>query len=147
MKKKRFILILLSSFFLSYCVNNEKPKKDYNLILKEAIGHRNVNTVYILTSSHCMGCNKIFANYVENLKKEDDYLIIVNADKTRLDLSPFQDLDNVIYNFHRQDTFFNSSKIIYMKNRKIERIVPINVETVRFLGKPDFLNEFSYKLK
>ena len=129
------------------CNHSGSEYRKYNRMLGEIIGDKPVKEVYVLTANHCYGCNVMFARWLEDKVRDSASLIIINAELSHLDLSAFLHQPGVYFRFHPEDTFFQSTKIIYWKDNHMEHITPINVRTVRLLNKPDWMRQSGYELE
>jgi hypothetical protein len=86
------------------------------------------NKIYVLTEQGCLPCNTKFTKFVANKINEDSTLIIVNASGVYVDISEFLDKKENIF-FTKQssnDSLFNTSKILFLKNNQLDTIIYIN---------------------
>ncbi len=139
MTKKVFIFIwFISAVFLFDCRNNNlndsSPYRHYeHLLTKELSLSDSVKVIYVLSDTQCYACNIKFAKLIEQAGNDASALLIINVPQTFVDIGPFRRFDNVVFNFHKEDTFFNRSKIIYRNKCHIRHIIPVEARTIRHI--------------
>ncbi|HLP14177.1 MAG TPA: hypothetical protein VK177_19755 [Flavobacteriales bacterium] len=89
--------------------------------------------VLVLFETGCLGCNKAYAKLMAGFINNPSAYIIVNANGTHVDISPFT-ADSLTNVFHDIKNDFGKLKIvnhsaaIFMKANEIDTIVSINAQ-------------------
>jgi len=134
MKKKDWYWIwCINLCFFIACANPNNKTEYFNQKLYDLDLNQTVKKIYVLTGNKCLGCNYKLAHTMYTMINDSTSILIVNVSPTYLDVSPFKNKYNVRFNFHPDDTFFQSSKIIYLNKGKINHIIPINIRSTPFL--------------
>lgn len=88
-----------------------------------------IDVVLVLTNhGDCMNCNRIFADFIKNYINNKSIKIIVTEEGSNIDISPFLNSDNVIFDFEEQFLNFdviNGTSAIFLKNEQIDTIINI----------------------
>ncbi len=102
-----------------------RTKHSYNL-------QNDTKAILVLTEEGCPSCNKMFSDVVLKNAGRDNVICLVNAGGAKIDITPFEAIrNNMFFDADNKDSLFANSKVIFLKNKEIDTIVPIKANTIQ----------------
>ncbi|MCL4815796.1 MAG: hypothetical protein KJZ56_04080 [Flavobacteriales bacterium] len=96
---------------------------------------QNHEMVFILDEEGCPTCNRTYAKELTKFINNKKVIILVRAGGSQVDISQF--LGDSLSNVYLDDTkrwknwsFLNNSKIVQLKNLKIDTVININIKNI-----------------
>jgi len=126
--RESFILLICSSLILS-CTKSDRQYSEIQEYFKEK--HRffideEVNAIFVLTARSCVPCNQKFSNFMLFNEHNKHFVYLIKASKNQIDLSAYKDYKGVVfYDTHYKENIFDNSKVIFIKDKKIDTIIQI----------------------
>ncbi len=103
--------------------------------LKNNTNIDSVNAILVITNyGECMNCNRIFADYIKSYVNKKNVKIIITEEGSDIDISPFLNSNNVIFDFEEQFLkidVVNGTSVIFLNNKQIDTIVNIKSSTFK----------------
>lgn len=128
-----------SSLFLFLVVvgcnlHSKKYGKEISLLknLNEINITDNTAKIFILSENQCLPCNKRFSKLMTENLKDENSIFVINASGNLIDISSFKEFNSkrVIFLKKYENDFFNTTKLIKLKNNEIDTIIDISYENV-----------------
>lgn len=122
-------IFLIFSLLLSCNYVEKGYSKEEKTLLNDTTLPIDIDTkkVFILTEKECPTCNKEFALFMEKNLSDSTSLFIINASGLQVDISAFENSQNNVVRTKSKDIFFQRTKAIILKNKKIDTIITLNV--------------------
>lgn len=138
-------ILFISSFFLLSCHSGNEDVRMFEQFLRSnASQFQNKQVVLVLTENGCPNCNRSFANFVKKQLSENGVICIVSSQGKYLDLSPFLDHPNVLFNFNDElkagAIIHQTSALFINSNYQIDTLIGIQAKDLT--ATLDYLNNY-----
>ncbi|MGE4346783.1 MAG: hypothetical protein AB7D46_05135 [Flavobacteriaceae bacterium] len=131
--RESFIFLIFSSLLLS-CTKSDQQYSEIQQYFQEK--HQfsvdeNIDAIFVLTARGCVPCNQKFSYFMLSNKNNKQSIYLIKAPKNRIDLSAYKNYKGVVfYDTNYKENIFDSSKVIFLNNKKVDTIVQIEALTL-----------------
>jgi len=91
---------------------------------------QNCKVIFVLTSRGCGACNKYFSKYMLANQYDENVIYLIKASKNTIDLSGFKDYKGLIFYDTDYQDIFDSSKVIFLNNKRIDTVITIEPQII-----------------
>lgn len=132
--KNKPIVILLFTLFITCKPNKTQFDILNSYVIENQYSLDSVKSIFVLQENNCIGCNKSFAILLQKHLNDKNTITIISAIGKTIDISPFDNHQNVIMDYNmefRNLELFKSSAMIILNQNKVDTIVEIKAKGLK----------------